>query len=125
MLHFLARRIVSALSVVLVTLVATFALFFVAPTDPAGAICGQRNCPQERYEEIKKNLLRVLSDRGFASVTGPPMSLPFSRVQSRHARSTDAIFTGAPSETTMRTRTRPSLSGPPKRCTRAARTRAP
>ena len=56
MLHFLARRIVSALSVVLVTLVATFALFFVAPTDPAGAICGQRNCPQERYEEIKKNL---------------------------------------------------------------------
>ena len=56
MLHFLARRIVSALSVVLVTLVATFALFFVAPTDPAGAICGQRNCPQERYLEIKKNL---------------------------------------------------------------------
>jgi len=55
-LHFLARRVVSALSVVLVTLVATFALFFVAPTDPAGAICGQRNCPQERYEEIKKNL---------------------------------------------------------------------
>jgi peptide/nickel transport system permease protein len=55
-LHFLARRVVSALSVVLVTLVATFALFFVAPTDPAGAICGQRNCPQERYEEIKRNL---------------------------------------------------------------------
>jgi len=55
-LHFLARRIVSALSVVLVTLVATFALFFIAPTDPAGAICGQRNCPQERYLEIKKNL---------------------------------------------------------------------
>ncbi|MGW6277629.1 ABC transporter permease [Kribbella sp. NPDC055071] len=56
MLHFLARRIVSALSVVVVTLVATFALFFIAPTDPAGAICGQRNCPQERYLEIKKNL---------------------------------------------------------------------
>jgi peptide/nickel transport system permease protein len=55
-LHFLARRVVSALSVVLVTLVATFALFFIAPTDPAGAICGQRNCPQERYLEIKKSL---------------------------------------------------------------------
>ena len=36
MLYFVARRLVSALSVVLVTLIATFALFFIAPTDPAG-----------------------------------------------------------------------------------------
>ena len=36
MLYFVARRLVSALSVVLVTLIATFTLFFVAPTDPAG-----------------------------------------------------------------------------------------
>ncbi|GAB3927778.1 ABC transporter permease subunit [Kribbella albertanoniae] len=56
MLYFLGRRILSALSVVLVTLVATFALFFIAPTDPAAAICGERNCPQQRYEEIKKGL---------------------------------------------------------------------
>ncbi|MFC9692387.1 ABC transporter permease [Kribbella sp. NPDC056951] len=56
MLYFVARRLVSALSVVLVTLIATFALFFVAPTDPAAAICGDRNCTQERYNEIKKNL---------------------------------------------------------------------
>jgi peptide/nickel transport system permease protein len=55
-LYFVARRLVSALSVVLVTLVATFALFFVAPTDPAAAICGDRNCTQERYNDIKENL---------------------------------------------------------------------
>ena len=56
MLYFVARRLVSALSVVLVTLIVTFALFFIAPTDPAGAICGDRNCTQERYNEIKENL---------------------------------------------------------------------
>jgi peptide/nickel transport system permease protein len=55
-LYFVARRLVSALSVVLVTLVATFTLFFVAPTDPAGAICGDRRCTQQRYNEIKRNL---------------------------------------------------------------------
>ncbi|WP_432949131.1 ABC transporter permease [Kribbella sp. CA-253562] len=56
MLYFVARRFVSALSVVLVTLIATFTLFFVAPTDPAASICGERNCTQERYNEIKENL---------------------------------------------------------------------
>ncbi|MFI5731275.1 ABC transporter permease [Kribbella sp. NPDC051587] len=56
MLYFVARRLVSALSVVLVTLIATFALFFIAPTDPAAAICGERNCTQQRYDEIKQNL---------------------------------------------------------------------
>ncbi|NEA33641.1 ABC transporter permease [Streptomyces sp. SID13031] len=56
MLYFLARRLVSALSVVLVTLIATFALFFIAPTDPAAAICGDRNCTPQRYNDIKENL---------------------------------------------------------------------
>ena len=56
MVHFVGRRLVSALSVVLVTMVATFALFFIAPTDPAGAICGERNCTLQRYNEIKANL---------------------------------------------------------------------
>lgn len=56
MLYFVARRLVSALSVVLVTLIATFTLFFVAPTDPAAAICGERNCTQQRYDDIKRNL---------------------------------------------------------------------
>jgi peptide/nickel transport system permease protein len=55
-LYFVARRLVSALSVVLATLIATFALFFIAPTDPAGAICGERQCSQQRYNEIKANL---------------------------------------------------------------------
>jgi peptide/nickel transport system permease protein len=55
-LYFVARRLVSALSVVLVTLIATFTLFFVAPTDPAGAICGERKCTTERYNEIRENL---------------------------------------------------------------------
>ncbi|MEU4197590.1 ABC transporter permease [Kribbella sp. NPDC026611] len=56
MLYFVARRLVSALSVVLATLIATFALFFIAPTDPAGAICGEKQCTQQRYNEIKANL---------------------------------------------------------------------
>ncbi|WP_281388831.1 hypothetical protein [Kribbella qitaiheensis] len=34
MVHFVGRRLVSAISVILVTMVATFALFFIAPTDP-------------------------------------------------------------------------------------------
>jgi peptide/nickel transport system permease protein len=55
-LYFVARRLVSALSVVLVTLIATFTLFFVAPTDPAASICGERNCTLQRYNEIKRNL---------------------------------------------------------------------
>jgi peptide/nickel transport system permease protein len=55
-LFFLGRRAVGAVSVVFATLLTTFALFFIAPTDPAGAICGERNCTPERYQEIKQNL---------------------------------------------------------------------
>jgi peptide/nickel transport system permease protein len=54
-LLYLLRRIVSAISVVLVTLIASFALFYVAPNDPAGAICGER-CTPQRYEEIRRSL---------------------------------------------------------------------
>ncbi|MFD7159712.1 ABC transporter permease [Kribbella sp. NPDC059898] len=53
---YIMRRLLSAVSVVAATLAATFALFFVAPTDPAGAICGDRNCTQQRYNEIRTNL---------------------------------------------------------------------
>lgn len=56
MVFFLGRRAAGAVSVVFATLLATFALFFIAPTDPAGAICGDRNCSPERYQEIKQNL---------------------------------------------------------------------
>jgi peptide/nickel transport system permease protein len=52
---YILRRILSALSVVAATLLVSFALFFVAPTDPAGVICGQ-HCPKDRYEDIQKSL---------------------------------------------------------------------
>ena len=55
MLIYILRRIASAVSVVIVTLVASFGLFFVAPTDPAGTICGQR-CTPERHADISASL---------------------------------------------------------------------
>lgn len=55
MLLYILRRVVSAISVVVVTLVASFALFFLAPTDPAGVICGPR-CTPERLENIQNSL---------------------------------------------------------------------
>jgi|SRR6266487_1524647 len=55
MLWYILRRIISAISVVAVTLLASFLLFFVAPTDPAAVICGER-CPAQRYEDIKQSL---------------------------------------------------------------------
>jgi peptide/nickel transport system permease protein len=55
MLPYLLRRVLSAISVIIVTLVASFALFFLAPNDPAGVICGQR-CPTARYQEIRASL---------------------------------------------------------------------
>lgn len=55
MLWYILRRVMSAISVIVVTLLASFALFFVAPTDPAAVICGQR-CPTQRYADIKRSL---------------------------------------------------------------------
>ncbi|GLY94226.1 ABC transporter permease [Actinoplanes sp. NBRC 103695] len=55
MLLYILRRLVSAVSVVIVTLVASFALFFLAPTDPAGVICGPR-CTPERLANIRAGL---------------------------------------------------------------------
>jgi peptide/nickel transport system permease protein len=55
MLRYAVLRVLSALSVVVVAVVAGFVLFFVAPTDPAGAICGPR-CPPARYAEIRRSL---------------------------------------------------------------------
>jgi peptide/nickel transport system permease protein len=54
-LLYILRRVVSAISVVIVTLVASFALFFLAPTDPAGVICGPR-CTPERLRDIESSL---------------------------------------------------------------------
>ncbi|MEV7623286.1 ABC transporter permease [Actinoplanes sp. NPDC089786] len=55
MLLYILRRLVSAVSVVIVTLVASFALFFLAPTDPAGVMCGPR-CTPERLQNIQHSL---------------------------------------------------------------------
>jgi peptide/nickel transport system permease protein len=54
-LWYILRRILSAISVIIVTLVASFGLFFLAPTDPAAVICGQR-CTPQRVAEITKSL---------------------------------------------------------------------
>jgi peptide/nickel transport system permease protein len=54
-LWYILRRVASAISVVIVALVASFALFFVAPTDPAGVICGPR-CNPQRLADIKASL---------------------------------------------------------------------
>ncbi|NUR24960.1 MAG: ABC transporter permease [Catenulispora sp.] len=54
-LLYILRRLASAISVIIVTLVASFGLFYLAPTDPAGVICGTR-CTPARYEEIYKSL---------------------------------------------------------------------
>ena len=55
MLLYILRRVISAISVVIVTVVASFMLFFLAPTDPAGVICGPR-CTPERLDNITKSL---------------------------------------------------------------------
>jgi peptide/nickel transport system permease protein len=54
-LLYILRRVASAISVVIVTLVASFALFFLAPTDPAGVICGTR-CTPDRLSDIRSSL---------------------------------------------------------------------
>jgi len=53
---YLTRRVISAISVVIATVIFSFGLFFVAPGDPAGAICGEARCSQQRYEDIKASL---------------------------------------------------------------------
>lgn len=55
MLLYLARRVTTAISVVVVTLIAGYAFFLLAPTDPAGTICGPR-CTPERAAEITRSL---------------------------------------------------------------------
>jgi peptide/nickel transport system permease protein len=52
---YILRRIASAISVIIVTIIASFGLFYLAPTDPAGAVCGPK-CTPARYAEIAKSL---------------------------------------------------------------------
>lgn len=55
MLLFLVRRIASAVTVIVVTIIASFCMFYLAPTDPAGTICGPK-CTPARYNEIAHSL---------------------------------------------------------------------
>ncbi len=55
MVLYIARRLISAFSVVVVALFASFMLFFAAPSDPAGTICGF-HCPKQKYEDITRSL---------------------------------------------------------------------
>lgn len=55
MIMYILRRIASAISVIVVTIIASFCLFYLAPTDPAGVVCGPK-CTPARYEEIYKSM---------------------------------------------------------------------
>jgi len=54
-LLYILRRVISAISVVIVTVVCSFLLFFAAPHDPAGVICGPK-CTPERLKDITESL---------------------------------------------------------------------
>lgn len=56
MLIYIVRRVGLSVSVVLATLVVTFVMFFLGPSDPAGALCGSRNCTAARIADIEKSL---------------------------------------------------------------------
>jgi peptide/nickel transport system permease protein len=55
MIMYILRRIASAISVIVVTIIASFCLFYLAPTDPAGVVCGPK-CTPARYTEIAKSM---------------------------------------------------------------------
>jgi len=55
-LIYIARRIVLAISVLFVALVATFLLFFAGPADPAQSMCGELRCSQEKLEDIRASM---------------------------------------------------------------------
>ncbi|GAA1906691.1 ABC transporter permease [Lapillicoccus jejuensis] len=56
MIVYIARRIALAVSVVLVTLVATFLLFFAGPADPAQSMCGELRCSATKLVEIRHSM---------------------------------------------------------------------
>ena len=56
MLIYIARRLALAASVVLVTLIATFLLFFAGPADPAQSLCGELRCDASKLVDIRRSL---------------------------------------------------------------------
>jgi peptide/nickel transport system permease protein len=55
MLRFVVMRLLRAVSVLIVTSVVTFAMFFALPADPALALCG-KSCDTVKYERVKHTL---------------------------------------------------------------------
>ncbi|YAL82006.1 ABC transporter permease [Dermacoccaceae bacterium W4C1] len=55
MLVYILRRLLLGLSVIAAAITTTFILFFVGPSDPASAICGDK-CTPDRLESITKGL---------------------------------------------------------------------
>ena len=56
MLVYIARRVLMAISVLLVALVATFLLFFAGPADPAQSMCGELRCSPQKLEDIRHSM---------------------------------------------------------------------
>jgi peptide/nickel transport system permease protein len=56
MFGYIVRRVISGLLVLLVVSIATFALFFYGPADPALAYCPETRCTPQRLETIRTSL---------------------------------------------------------------------
>ena len=56
MFIYIARRIALGISVLLVTLVVTFLIFFAGPADPAQSLCAENRCPAVKLEQIRTSM---------------------------------------------------------------------
>ena len=56
MFGYIVRRVISGILVLLVVSVATFALFFYGPEDPALAYCPETHCSPERLDRVRTSL---------------------------------------------------------------------
>lgn len=72
MLVYILRRLAISAAVLFTVTVITFVVFFLGPSDPAGAICGDNPmCTPERVEEIRQSLgLDVPATQQFTDFVG-------------------------------------------------------
>lgn len=56
MFIYIVRRIALGVSVLLVTLVVTFLIFYAGPADPAQSLCAENRCPAVKLEQIRTSL---------------------------------------------------------------------
>lgn len=56
MIIYTARRFLLSVSVILVTLVTTFLLFFAGPADPAQSLCGELRCSPQKLVDIRTSM---------------------------------------------------------------------